>query len=93
MEVIPGLYGPENHVEVSARGGVRAPVPWNPPGFLRTREGKIDCGFRVPRNPEPAQDFGFPREDNKSVCELSIISKTLIKMDLKMGSRSLGKER
>ncbi len=61
--------------------------------FIGTRE---PGPLRVPMNPEPTQDFGlpdstflgthnkFPRRDNKSVCELLIISK--------MGSRSLETE-
>jgi hypothetical protein len=77
--------------------GERNPSGFHVPRNARNRvsssyESGICTRFWVPHSLEPGTHNTFPRKDNKSVCELSIISKTSIKMDLKMGSRSLGTE-
>jgi len=60
-----------------------------------TSGSRDPSGFPVPTNArtrKPGTRNKFPRKDNNRMCELSIISKTSIKMDLKMGLRSLGTE-
>ncbi len=49
----------------------------------------LDAGRGV-RFGFPGTHKKFPRKDNRSLCELLIISKTSIKMDLKMGFAFFG---
>ncbi len=67
--------------------GVRFGFP-----FPRTCNRAKQTRLWVPALWEPGTHNKFLRKDDKIVYELSMISKTSIKIDLKMGSRSLGTE-
>jgi len=62
----------------------------SPEGYPASPAGDVtSLGVSDSRCREPETHNKFPRKDSKSLCELSIISKASIKMDLKMGPKPL----